>query len=185
MASLAHLFAWTCHQLPERSPQFDGQVFPLCFRLAGLYLGVFASFVSIGALGSTDKRVSVQTGSAVSALLLPLLIDGWGNTLHLWSTGGPLRALTGVSAGIALPLLLLTLSTDRPHARIRWIGAGDAVVPSLLGLALLGCLLHPGSGAVFVALAVAAGVGLVLLVANVIWAITPLPRSRAARRSAP
>jgi uncharacterized membrane protein len=176
MTWLERVFALTCDQLPDRSPQFSGVVFPLCFRLAGLYLGVAAAYLVIAASRGWREPLTVRRGTALAVLLLPLLIDGWGNTLHFWNTPGPLRALTGLTAGIALPMLLMSIDAPRtpqsghPVRRVLWaVGAG---------LLLVAELLRPSSVLVFDGLAVVAAAGFVMLVANLLWAARPAAWSR-------
>ena len=182
MTWLERLFALTCDQLPDRSPHFAGVVFPLCFRLAGLYLGVAASYIAIAASRGWREPLSVRRGIALVVFLLPFLIDGWANTLHIWSTSGPIRALTGLTAGIALPQLLVSIDAPRVAP------GGDLVRPVLwaagAGLLLIGVLLRPGSPTAFVAIAVVAAAGFVLLLVNLLWAARPSAWSAVVRGNA-
>ncbi|SRR5712691_409359 len=171
MTWLERLFALTCDQLPDRSPHFAGVVFPLCYRLAGLYLGVAGSYIAVAAGRGWREPVSVRRGIALGAFLLPFLIDGWANTLHIWSTSGPIRALTGLTAGIALPILLVSIDAPRvagdvdPVRTLLWAAGA--------GLLLTGVLLRPGSPTAFVGIAVVAAAGFVLLLLNLLWAARP------------
>lgn len=180
------IFALTCHQLPERSPQFAGVVFPVCFRLAGLYFGVFASYAYLGLTGGWRRQLPTGSGIAVPMALLPFLIDGWGNTLHLWVSPGGVRALTGLGAGIVLPLLLVPLGVRHPTTSVKGrpptlSHIAEAVPPALLGSVPLMLLLHPGSVLLFKGLAFVAAAAFVLLTVNLIWAARPVvwgsPRS--------
>src|SRR5215472_15652110 len=111
MPGLEYLFRIMCHQLPFRSPQWEGLVFPLCWRCAGLHLGIFSSYVSLLMRSSKPRRPGVFADVVVLiALLLPLAVDGLGNSLSLWSSPGWIRALTGLAAGVALPLFLNMLA---------------------------------------------------------------------------
>jgi uncharacterized membrane protein len=175
---LERMFALTCHQLPERSPQFAGVVFPICFRLAGLYFGVFASYVYLGMTGGWRRQLPTSSGIAVPVALLPFLVDGWGNTLHLWLSSDAVRGLTGLGAGIVLPLLLVPLgarhsATSLNGGRPTLCHLADAMRPALLGIVPLMLLLHPGSVLLFRGLALLAAAAFVLLTLNLIWAARP------------
>lgn len=111
MPGLEYLFRIMCHQLPLRSPQWEGLVFPLCWRCAGLHLGICACYISLLMPSSRRRRQLLLADVAVLiALLLPLALDGLGNFLSLWSSPGWIRAFTGLGAGVALPLLLNLLA---------------------------------------------------------------------------
>ncbi len=177
MTWLERVFALTCDQLPDRSPHLAGVVFPLCFRLAGLYLGVAAAYIVIIASRGWREPLSVRRGIALAVLLLPFLIDGWANTLHFWNTPGPLRAMTGLTAGIALPMLLMSIDAPRtvrgehPAHRVLWAGG--------VAFLLVAALLRPSSMAVFDGVAVVAAAGFVALLANLLWAARPAAWNRA------
>src|SRR2546423_13737146 len=164
---LDRLLALTCHQLPERSPQYAGIVFPVCFRLAGFYLGALASYVCI-AIVPRCPRAPVRAQMTMALALIPFLLDGWGNTLHLWSSPPVVRAFAGLLAGIVLPLFLV------PRASIPVTACGSVVIGSFLLLVLW----HPGSLTAFVALAALAAAGFALLVGH-------LARCATQRRLAP
>ena len=101
-SALWHLGGLLCHQLPDRSPQFQGAVFPQCFRCAGLYLGLLSSFVVLAVNGGWQRRLPVLRCTLwISLLTVPLMIDGWANMIRLWSTAGWVRALTGVGVARA------------------------------------------------------------------------------------
>jgi len=136
-----YLYGYVCHQLVNRSPQMDGHVFPLCYRCAGIHLGVFVSTGYFVISGGWRRDFPPLRASLLLALLLfPVWIDGWANGLGFWHTPGPLRYLTGLAMGFGLPLLLLPLCR---------FGAGPAsiskesslrVVLDLVGLFAMGLL---------------------------------------------
>jgi uncharacterized membrane protein len=161
-----------CHQLPFRSPQWAGLVFPLCWRCAGLHLGIFACYVSQLMSNSKPRRPRLFSDVVVLvALLFPLAIDGLGNSLSVWSSPGWVRALTGLTAGVALPLLLNMLAQTfdaivpaskltavRPNF-VSWLPLWAMIMGSA-GIWLLG---HPFATWVFRLLEIAAATGTVLL----------------------
>ena len=176
LSLLGHFFAPLCHQMPSRSPHFAGVAFPVCFRMAGVYLGVLASYLYLAASGGWRRRLpDTRRAIACAFAILPLLIDGWGNTLHFWSSPGPLRLLTGLGCGMVLPLLLVPLGQDGSQDAAASLAptlphATAAVCVGLIGFALTGLLLRPGSMAAFVVLGAAAAAGCGLLLGNLIWA---------------
>jgi uncharacterized membrane protein len=106
-----HIGGLVCHQLADRSPQFDGTVFPLCFRCAGLYLSLPVAFAWLGVTGGVRRRLpELRCAVGISMLTVPLMVDGLANAIGLWSSTGPLRALTGAGVGLVLPLLLVPLA---------------------------------------------------------------------------
>lgn len=168
MSALIDLFGTFCHQMPDRSPACDGITFPLCFRCAGLWFGVLASNIHL-AIGGGWRRGFPDIRWAVGAglLTIPFLVDGWGNTLHLWSSPGWFRMLTGLGNGIALPLFLAVafhahapasrsgMSSPYPPAAI--------VLPVVIGAGMAWLLMNPVSSTVYPLLAVAALIGMVSL----------------------
>jgi len=156
---LAGLF---CHQLPDRSPQFLGVVFPLCFRCAGLYLSLLTAFVSLAVDGGCRRRLpELRCAVWISLLTVPLLVDGWANVLGLWSSPGWVRALTGVGVGLVLPLLLVPLAQRAGPGTIDLlkptVSTPMALVPPIvISLALLWLVVHPMRLWIFQALAIAA-----------------------------
>jgi uncharacterized membrane protein len=158
---LWHLGGLLCHQLPDRSPQFLGAVFPLCFRCAGLYLSLLTAFVFLAVNGGCRRRLpELRCAVWISMLMVPLQVDGWANLIGLWSSAGWVRALTGVGVGLVLPLFLV------PLAQRTGLGTIDLGKPTLstpvallppivISLALLWLVVHPVRLWIFQGLAVA------------------------------
>jgi len=159
---LWHVAGLFCHQLPDRSPQFLGSVFPLCFRCAGLYLSVITSFLSLALNGGWRRRLpEVRCAIPISLLSVPLFVDGWANVLGFWSSPGWVRALTGIGVGLVLPVFLLPLAQ-------RAVDSDDGMEPSLttplallpplvMSLVLVWLVVHPMRLVIFQALAIVAG----------------------------
>src|SRR4051812_26686949 len=108
------LFSLLCHQLPSRSPQCLGEVFPVCFRCAGLYFGVLSTYIFL----LPKKKlfyfsIDTKTGFILALFIVPLFLDGVANFFALWSTPGLVRALTGTLAGLTLPLFLIFIQNFR------------------------------------------------------------------------
>jgi uncharacterized membrane protein len=157
-AILWHAAGLFCHQLPDRSPQFEGAIFPLCFRCAGLYLSVTASFAFLAVNRRWRRLPSTRGAVWLSALIVPLLVDGWGNATGLWSSDGWVRALTGVGVGLVLPVFLVPLA-GKPGADTMEPGVANPLAllaPAATSLVLVWLVVHPMRRAVFTALAAGA-----------------------------
>ncbi|MEO8426301.1 MAG: DUF2085 domain-containing protein [Verrucomicrobiota bacterium] len=163
---------WMCHQLPERSPHCGAEVFPVCWRCAGLHLGLFCSWIHLLAARRLRSRFpSVRLAWFLSALMLPLMVDGLGNALRVWDSPGWWRALLGLGTGLGLPFLLAPLTqplepaepTDRMPSLSR---ATDLTWPALAGLAAIACLGNSNSLSLFSLLALAAALGWSLFLAG-------------------
>src|SRR5258708_9483657 len=175
MLGFEYLFRVLCHQLPSRSPQWEGLIFPLCWRCAGMHLGMFSCYVSL-LIGSSRRRRPLWFPYAALPimLLLPLAVDGLGNFFSLWSSAGWIRAVTGLGAGVALPLLLQMLvqpsgpivpASGLP-APYDWTFLSAFLWPIAIGSAGIWLLVHPFSTMVFRILAIAAATGTVLFFAQ-------------------
>jgi uncharacterized membrane protein len=153
-----------CHQLPGRSPQFDGTIFPLCFRCAGLYLGLPVAFMWLSLTGGFRRRLpELRCALGISMLTVPLMVDGLANAIGLWSSTGPVRALTGAGVGLALPLLLVPLAqrpapATAPVMRATLQSPLWILPPAIVCVGLLWLLVHPMQRWVFQGLAAAASV---------------------------
>jgi uncharacterized membrane protein len=168
---------WFCHKLPERSPQCAGEVFPVCFRCAGVQLGLAASYLGVFASQGWRRRFpTVRVVMRCVALMLPLVIDGLANALHLWNSPGWLRGLTGLGVGLSLPWMLTPLaqSLDRatdPAREPSLKGLRQLLWPALAGATAL-VLLDRGCGPVlFRVLAAVAAAGWVWFLGHFILAL--------------
>ena len=111
MSALSEFFSFFCHQLPSRSPHFDGGHFPLCYRCTGLHLGFLVSYLYLAGTGGWARRLpALEAVIAGCPIIAVFLFDSWGNFLRLWDSPGWVRALFGVGVGIMLPMLLLPLA---------------------------------------------------------------------------
>jgi uncharacterized membrane protein len=173
MAVLPYFFALVCHQLPGRSPQFEGLTLPFCYRCAGLYFGMLSAYLYLVTRDGWRQHLpGARCMAALSPLMLPFLVDGWGNTLQLWVSPGWLRALSGLGVGIVLPPLLLPLAheplaTAPSTPRLTLSHPAKLVGPLVIGLVLVGLLMYPRSLLIFQGLAYIASVALLLLLINI------------------
>jgi uncharacterized membrane protein len=187
MSGLQQIFGWLCHQLPSRSPHFGQLTFPLCYRCAGVHLGFAASFLSLLLRGGWRRRLpGLALALGLAVLLVPLMVDGWGNLLGWWSSPGWLRACTGLAAGVSLPLLLVPLLFPEPTQERRSSSVSSILSlgwPAALGVTLLVLLTHPAWPVVFQGLAVVALAGTILFVScllRAVWCIWALAGKEAA-----
>lgn len=159
---------WFCHKLPDRSPQCAGEIFPVCFRCAGVQLGLAFSYVGLAvARGWRGRFPSVRMAAGCTAMMLPLMIDGLGNAMGAWNSPGWWRGLTGLGVGLSLPWLLAPLarpagvqsgpSEKTSPARLRQL-----LWPAVAGAAALVWLQRGCGPFVFCALAFAAAAGWLL-----------------------
>jgi uncharacterized membrane protein len=172
-AVIEQLFSLFCHQIPERSPAFANEAFPLCWRCTGLYFGVLASYVWIAITGGFRRRLpGVASLMSISVLMIPFLIDGWANTLGLWDTPGWLRAATGLGYGVALPLLLVPLLDGRALMDTETAPSlsqpAALIAPLAVGAVLLLLLDESGSELVFEALAIAVAAAFLIFCGNLL-----------------
>jgi uncharacterized membrane protein len=157
-----HIGALFCHQLPDRSPQFDGTIFPLCFRCAGLYLSLAVTFGWLAVTGGFRRRLpELRYALGISMLTVPLMVDGLANAIGLWSSPGLVRALTGAGVGLVLPLLLVPLAQCQAPAPAPVLQATlktplRILPPAVISVALLWLLAHPMQSWIFHWLAAAA-----------------------------
>lgn len=156
----------SCHRLAARSPSHDGLLFALCWRCAGIYLGIAAS--ALWSLGRTrgPARPPTNASAVVCVLLMvPLLVDGWGQTLGLWQTPSNLRFATGWAMGISLPPLCLPLlAAPRSNSR-RSIGDGLEWLMLLAGGVIVWGVLRLSSESVGILMRVAVNFGQLFLLA--------------------
>lgn len=175
MIGIHDFYGWFCHQLPQRSPHPGGQPFPLCYRCAGIHLGFFVSFLYLALSGGWRRRLpDMRPLISLGVMLAPLTVDGWGNLLGVWNTPGWLRALTGLAAGVALPLLVLPFAR-RPGAgepsRASLPDGRSVLGPVTSGGALLFLLMRSDQPMVAQALAFGALVGTLLFVSSLLRAV--------------
>lgn len=103
-----------CHQLPERSFQLEGHYLPVCARDSGIYLGIFSSLMFITLL-KRYKNITIpnkKNSFFLLILLLPLVVDGFGSYLGVYSTNNFIRVTTGILFGSVLPFFLIPIISN-------------------------------------------------------------------------
>lgn len=111
-----HVGYAVCHQLPIRTPFFDGRPLPLCARCSGQFLGALAGLALLIALGR-GKAAQLPPRPVIVVLLGFLAawaLDGFNSYLtffpgvpHLYEPHNILRTTTGAMQGVALISLVL------------------------------------------------------------------------------
>ena len=100
---LEYLFIFSCHQMEGRSPSLEGEFFPICFRCAGLFFGIFSVYFSmIFFKKQMNIPISKRNILFLSFLFLPLMLDGAANYFGLWHSTPSIRIISGLFAGIFL-----------------------------------------------------------------------------------
>jgi uncharacterized membrane protein len=169
MLEISNIFSFFCHQAVERSPQFGGDIFPVCFRCAGIYLGIFSSYITM-CLSKRFLRTPASKREIflISILFFPLMIDGLGNVFGLWQSTPLIRSVTGLFAGIFLATVLipfLKFNKEKnnfvEHFRLSYL-----LYPFASGFLLIILLLFPINKIVFSALSFFTASGLILILIN-------------------
>jgi uncharacterized membrane protein len=169
MIEINSIFSCFCHQAVERSPQFGGEIFPVCFRCAGIYLGIFSTYITMYLskrfLRTPDSKREVFV---ISILFFPLMIDGLGNALGFWQSTPFVRSFTGLSAGILLAIVLIPfLPFDKAQKNfVEHCNTGYILYPFLSAFVLIILLFFPINKIVFNALSFLVASGLFLILIN-------------------
>lgn len=99
------LFRLTCHGRIERCFELFGVPMPICARCTGIYLGMLAGLFAFRLIPRLRERV--MRIIAIVALV-PLGLDGVTQLLGFRESVNPLRVTTGVIAGLAFGLWILS-----------------------------------------------------------------------------
>jgi uncharacterized membrane protein len=162
------VFSLVCQQLPARSPEFSGVQFPLCFRCAGFYGGLFLSYLFLAFRGGLTRSFPAPRHAFLAAILTaPYAFDGIANGLHLWDSSPWLRALTGLAAGTSIPVLLVPLASRFGSTQVSSLPRfRELVWPISAGLVFTGMLVSTTSYTQFQLMAIGCTLGLACLVVN-------------------
>ena len=107
------LFRFICHGRVERSLELFGVPMPICARCTGIYVGLLAGLMAYWLL----RSVAEKTMRAVAFVAVtPLAIDGLTQLSGLRESTNELRIATGVIAGIAFGLWILSAVERRDDA---------------------------------------------------------------------
>ena len=107
------LFRMMCHGRVERCFELFGVPMPICARCTGIYLGLFAGLIAFPVMRWLRERTM-----RVIALLaiVPLGLDGVTQLLGFRESVNPLRVATGLIAGMAFGLWILSAVETRDEA---------------------------------------------------------------------
>ncbi len=107
------LFGFICHGRVERSLELFGVPMPICARCTGIYLGLMAGLAAFWLV----RFVSAKAMRNVSIVaVMPLAIDGLTQLTGLRESTNPLRVATGLIAGLAFGLWILSAVEQRDDA---------------------------------------------------------------------
>lgn len=98
-------FHLICHQIPSRCLVLWGVPMPLCARCVAIYVGLFIGLLSWFAVPYLEERAM---RIAMFIATTPMAIDGITQAMRLRESTNPLRLGTGLAAGTAFGLWVLT-----------------------------------------------------------------------------
>jgi uncharacterized membrane protein len=108
-------FHLICHGIPERCIYAFGVPMPVCARCTGVYLGLLAGLLAFRVLPAvTERAMRIAAFIAVT----PLAIDGLTQLARLRESTNPLRLATGIAAGFAFGMWVLTAVERREEAKL-------------------------------------------------------------------
>jgi len=109
------LFRIMCHGIPERCLYLFGVPMPICARCVGIYAGLIAGLIAFRLLPMiTEKAMRIAAFIAVT----PLAIDGLTQLARLRESTNPLRLATGIAAGFAFGMWVLTAVERREEHKL-------------------------------------------------------------------
>lgn len=111
------LFRLFCHGIPERCIDLFGVPMPICARCVGIYLGMLAGILVFWAISLPREKVMRMIAYVA---VVPLGIDGLTQAAGWRLSTNPLRIATGVIAGLAFGLWILSAvgRRDEPSSQI-------------------------------------------------------------------
>lgn len=89
-----------CHRLPERSFFFKGKQFPLCARCTGILVGYIVGVLYLLFFGIIPLIFSLL-------ILVPTLVDGFGQLGNKWRSNNSRRLITGILAGVGIDFVII------------------------------------------------------------------------------
>ena len=107
------LFRILCHGRPERSLELFGTAMPLCARCVGIYAGLLAGLAAFWIIPFLRERV---VRPFALAAVVPLAIDGLTQLTGWRESTNELRVATGILAGLAFGLWVLSAVERRDDA---------------------------------------------------------------------
>jgi uncharacterized membrane protein len=107
------LFRLMCHGRVERCVELFGTPMPICARCTGIYVGLLAGLFAFPFMQWLRERV-MRTVAFIA--IVPLGVDGVTQLLGFRESVNPLRIATGVIAGLAFGLWILSAVERRDEA---------------------------------------------------------------------
>jgi uncharacterized membrane protein len=107
------LFRMMCHGIPERCLEIFGTPMPICSRCVGIYAGMLLGIVAFWAVPLLRERVM---RAFAFAAVTPLALDGLTQLAGLRESTNALRIATGIIAGLAFGLWVLSAVERRRDA---------------------------------------------------------------------
>ncbi len=107
------LFRTICHGRPERCLELFGAPMPICARCTAIYAGILAGLALFPLMSWLQERFMRVVAFAA---LTPLAIDGLTQLAGLRESTNPLRIATGLIAGLAFGLWILSAVERRGDA---------------------------------------------------------------------
>ena len=99
-------FGYICHQLPDRSLDFDAHPLAVCSRCFGVYFGLFAALI-IYPLWRRIEEVEPLARFWLFLSLIPIGID-WSLTMfEIWENTHLSRFVTGLILGVACATFII------------------------------------------------------------------------------
>jgi uncharacterized membrane protein len=98
-------FRFFCHGIPTRCLALWSVPMPICARCVAIYVGLFLGLVSFFLLPYLQERVMRLVMFAAAT---PMAIDGISQALRLRESTNPLRMATGLAAGLAFGIWVLS-----------------------------------------------------------------------------
>jgi uncharacterized membrane protein len=99
------LFRVLCHGKPERCLELFGVPMPICARCAAIYFGILLGLTAFAFMRHLRERVMRVVAFAA---VTPLALDGLTQLAGLRESTNELRMATGVIAGLAFGLWILS-----------------------------------------------------------------------------
>jgi uncharacterized membrane protein len=100
-----------CHGIPERCLLLWGVPMPICARCTAIYIGLFAGLIAFAAMPWMRENV---LRIVMYAAVLPLAVDGITQLTHLRESTNALRFGTGIIAGLAFGMWVLS-AIEKPE----------------------------------------------------------------------
>jgi len=108
-------FRLMCHGIPSRCLDLFGVPMPICARCVGIYGGLLVGLIAFWLLPLVTERV-MRTIAFIA--VTPLAIDGLTQLARLRESTNPLRLATGIAAGLAFGMWVLSAVERRGEERL-------------------------------------------------------------------